>query len=244
MNADHGPVFARRPHPAPVAANARASMLEDPGFGRVFTDHMATIRWTEERGWRDAELRPRASRSSSIRRAPCCTTPRRSSRASRPIVSRTAASPCSVPRSQRPPLPGFGRAAGDARACPKAVPAGDRGAGEDRRRLDPGRRRQPLPAPVHVRQRDLPRRAAGVGISVRGHRLARRLLFQGRQEDGERLALRTTIPAPRPAAPAPPNAAAITPRASSPRPRRSDTAATRSCSSTPPSTAGSRSSAA
>ena len=59
MNAEHGPVFTRRPHPAPVAANKRATMLEDPGFGRVFTDHMATIRWTAERGWCDAELRPR-----------------------------------------------------------------------------------------------------------------------------------------------------------------------------------------
>ena len=59
MNAEHGPVFTRRPHPAPVAANARASMLEDPGFGRIFTDHMATIRWTQERGWCDPELRPR-----------------------------------------------------------------------------------------------------------------------------------------------------------------------------------------
>ncbi len=59
MNAEHGPSFTRRPHPAPVAANVRASMLEDPGFGRVFTDHMATIRWTQDRGWCDAELRAR-----------------------------------------------------------------------------------------------------------------------------------------------------------------------------------------
>ena len=44
MNAEHGPVFTRRHHPAPVAANKRASMLENPGFGRVFTDHMVTIR--------------------------------------------------------------------------------------------------------------------------------------------------------------------------------------------------------
>jgi len=59
MNAEHGPFFTRRPHPKPVAANVRATMLEDPGFGRVFTDHMATIRWTAERGWRDAEIRAR-----------------------------------------------------------------------------------------------------------------------------------------------------------------------------------------
>ena len=87
MNAEHGHVFTRRPHPAPVAADLRASMLEDPGFGRVFTDHMATIRWT----WTAAGIRERsgpARLSCSTRRAPCCTTPRRSSRGSRPTASR------------------------------------------------------------------------------------------------------------------------------------------------------------
>ena len=59
MDAEHGHVFTRRPHPAPVAAKVRASMLEDPGFGKVFTDHMATIRWTQARGWHAAEIRPR-----------------------------------------------------------------------------------------------------------------------------------------------------------------------------------------
>ncbi len=59
MSAEHGHVFTRRPHRAPVAANVRAAMLEDPGFGRIFTDHMASIRWTQGRGWCDAELRPR-----------------------------------------------------------------------------------------------------------------------------------------------------------------------------------------
>ncbi len=59
MSAEHGPAFTRRPHPAPVAANKRATLLEDPGFGRVFSDHMATIRWTEGHGWRDAEIRAR-----------------------------------------------------------------------------------------------------------------------------------------------------------------------------------------
>ncbi len=59
MNVEHGPFFTRRPHPAPVADAARATLMEDPGFGRVFTDHMATIRWTEARGWCDAEIRAR-----------------------------------------------------------------------------------------------------------------------------------------------------------------------------------------
>ena len=29
-----------------------------PGFGRYFTDHMVTIRWTQDRGWHDAAVRP------------------------------------------------------------------------------------------------------------------------------------------------------------------------------------------
>src|ERR671939_1755703 len=60
MSAQHDLSFARFPHEAPVAADRRAALLEDPGFGRVFTDHMVTIRWTKDRGWHDAEVRARA----------------------------------------------------------------------------------------------------------------------------------------------------------------------------------------
>jgi len=35
-------------------------MLADPGFGRVFTEHMVSISWEEDRGWYDAQLRPYA----------------------------------------------------------------------------------------------------------------------------------------------------------------------------------------
>jgi branched-chain amino acid aminotransferase len=34
----------------------RAALMVDPGFGRVHTDHMVAIRWTEDRGWHDATL--------------------------------------------------------------------------------------------------------------------------------------------------------------------------------------------
>ena len=47
-------------HPAPTSAEARAEKLRDPGFGRVFTDHMATVRWSEGEGWHDAEIKARA----------------------------------------------------------------------------------------------------------------------------------------------------------------------------------------
>lgn len=43
-------------NPEAVAPDTRATLLEDPGFGRVFTDHMVTIRWTAGTGWHDARV--------------------------------------------------------------------------------------------------------------------------------------------------------------------------------------------
>ena len=45
------PPFRHLPHPAPTSAEARAESLRDPGFGRVFTDHMVVVKWTEGEGW-------------------------------------------------------------------------------------------------------------------------------------------------------------------------------------------------
>jgi branched-chain amino acid aminotransferase len=39
-------------------AEERQRLLDDPGFGQIFTDHMITIKWTEEDGWHDARLEP------------------------------------------------------------------------------------------------------------------------------------------------------------------------------------------
>ena len=52
------PQFARTPHPAPAGAVRRGDILADPGFGRYFTDHMVTIRWTKGVGWHDAAVVP------------------------------------------------------------------------------------------------------------------------------------------------------------------------------------------
>ena len=41
-----------------TSAEARERLLADPGFGRLFTEHMVSISWDRERGWHDAELRP------------------------------------------------------------------------------------------------------------------------------------------------------------------------------------------
>jgi branched-chain amino acid aminotransferase len=50
--------FATHPSSAPISAAEREQLLVSPGFGQVFTEHMVTIRWTEELGWHDARLEP------------------------------------------------------------------------------------------------------------------------------------------------------------------------------------------
>src|SRR5580698_9180847 len=50
--------FEIRASSAPVPAATRAQLLAAPGFGSVFTDHMATIRWTQDAGWHDARIEP------------------------------------------------------------------------------------------------------------------------------------------------------------------------------------------
>ena len=50
--------FSRTTHPAPLPHAQRAEIVAAPGFGKYFSDHMVTIRWTAERGWHDAAVRP------------------------------------------------------------------------------------------------------------------------------------------------------------------------------------------
>ena len=57
-NLDTDIQFEIHPSQARVPAAERARRLEAPGFGQVFTDHMITLRWTEERGWHDGKLEP------------------------------------------------------------------------------------------------------------------------------------------------------------------------------------------
>ena len=45
--------FVVTPHTSPLAAEARRKVLEDPGFGKIFTDHMVTLRWTAEARWHE-----------------------------------------------------------------------------------------------------------------------------------------------------------------------------------------------
>ena len=59
MTSVPAPTFQHLPHPAPTSAERRAALLADPGFGRVFTDHMVTIRYSQAEGWHDAKVMPR-----------------------------------------------------------------------------------------------------------------------------------------------------------------------------------------
>lgn len=54
------PTIELKPSSNPLSAAERDAILVSPGFGRHFTDHMVTIKWTEGRGWHDAELVPYA----------------------------------------------------------------------------------------------------------------------------------------------------------------------------------------
>ncbi len=50
--------ISRLPQRLPAAERERR--LANPGFGRIFTEHMIRIRWDSEHGWHDAELKPYA----------------------------------------------------------------------------------------------------------------------------------------------------------------------------------------
>jgi len=52
--------FEIRPNPAPVSDAERAALLANPGFGRIFTDHMVTIRYADGKGWYDPRVEARA----------------------------------------------------------------------------------------------------------------------------------------------------------------------------------------
>ncbi len=46
-------------NPAPASVTERQGLLVSPGFGRVFTDHMVTIRYADSKGWYDARVEAR-----------------------------------------------------------------------------------------------------------------------------------------------------------------------------------------
>ncbi len=51
--------FTITPNATPVDPAARDAQLADPGFGKLFTDHMVMINYTEGKGWHNAQIRAR-----------------------------------------------------------------------------------------------------------------------------------------------------------------------------------------
>lgn len=52
--------FQTEPNLHAVDPAARAALIADPGFGRVFTDHMVMIRYSDTLGWHEARVTARA----------------------------------------------------------------------------------------------------------------------------------------------------------------------------------------
>src|ERR1700740_1772578 len=53
--------FEIPPTTHPTSEKERAAKLVDPGFGRVFTDHMSIVRYNQAKGWHDARVESRAN---------------------------------------------------------------------------------------------------------------------------------------------------------------------------------------
>jgi len=50
--------FEQRRNPHPRSTNERTAILDNPGFGTNFTDHMAVATWTLADGWHDSAVVP------------------------------------------------------------------------------------------------------------------------------------------------------------------------------------------
>src|SRR6202035_3883753 len=53
--------FEIQPATNPTSEKERAAKLVDPGFGRIFTDHMAVVRYNQAEGWYGARVEPRVN---------------------------------------------------------------------------------------------------------------------------------------------------------------------------------------
>jgi len=53
--------FEIKPTPNPTSDADRAAKLRDPGFGRVFTDHMSIVQYSQAKGWHSARVESRAN---------------------------------------------------------------------------------------------------------------------------------------------------------------------------------------
>jgi len=51
--------FEIHPTAKPTPADKRRELLVSPGFGKLFTDHMALVDWHQDKGWHDARITAR-----------------------------------------------------------------------------------------------------------------------------------------------------------------------------------------
>lgn len=51
--------FTVETHPSPISDERRAAVLANPGFGKIFTDHMAIVKYADGKGWHDARITAR-----------------------------------------------------------------------------------------------------------------------------------------------------------------------------------------
>ncbi|RCL00985.1 MAG: branched-chain amino acid aminotransferase [Candidatus Tokpelaia sp. JSC188] len=57
------PFFEIYPNSNPIKREKRKKLLETPGFGTLFSDHMALVHWSEKKGWYKAQITARKSLS-------------------------------------------------------------------------------------------------------------------------------------------------------------------------------------
>ncbi|RCL00177.1 MAG: branched-chain amino acid aminotransferase [Candidatus Tokpelaia sp. JSC189] len=51
--------FKIYPNSNPTRGEERKKLLKTPGFGKLFSDHMALVHWSEEKGWHEAQITAR-----------------------------------------------------------------------------------------------------------------------------------------------------------------------------------------
>ncbi|HEX6489032.1 MAG TPA: branched-chain amino acid aminotransferase [Candidatus Dormibacteraeota bacterium] len=60
MSSSATAAFELHSNPSPASDEERRRLLENPGFGRVFTDHMVSIDWNRDDGWHNFQIEPYA----------------------------------------------------------------------------------------------------------------------------------------------------------------------------------------
>lgn len=71
--------FEHLTHPAPVPGETRQQALQDPGFGKLFTDHMVVIDYDADKGGWHSPLKTSPAITSACARVRLSTSPRSTS---------------------------------------------------------------------------------------------------------------------------------------------------------------------